>query len=137
MPISSPVQIFPNDLRPSVGIGIDVPFNKPGVFSPNFQTKDAVKNNLINFFLTNTGERFMNPTFGGGLRNFLFEQVSNNNVSNLKAQIQDKLNMFFSRIDILELDLSSDPDRYTITIFMKYSIRNTGMVDNITIDFNQ
>ena len=137
MPISTPIQVFPNDLKPSVGIGIDIPFNKPGVFTSNFQTKDAIKNNLINFFLTNTGERLMNPTFGGGLRDFIFEQISNNNISNLKSQIQGQLGVFFSRIDILELDILSDPDRYTITVLMKYSIRNTGMVDNITIDFNQ
>jgi phage baseplate assembly protein W len=137
MPISSPVQIFPNDLKPNVGIGIDIPFNKPGVFSSNYQTKDAVKNNLINFFLTNTGERFMNPTFGGGLREFLFEQISNNNISNLKSQIQDQLNVFFSRINLLELDIFTDPDQHTITVFMKYSIKNTGIVDSITIDFNQ
>jgi phage baseplate assembly protein W len=137
MPISTPVQVFPNDLKPSVGIGVDIPFNKPGVFTSNFQTKDAIKNNLINFFLTNTGERLLNPTFGGGLRDFIFEQISNDNISNLKSQIQDKLRVFFSRIDILELDLISDPDRYTVTVFLKYSIRNTGIVDNITIDFNQ
>ena len=137
MPISNPVQIFPNDLKPSVGIGIDIPFNKPGVFTSNFQTKDAIKNNLINFFLTNTGERFMNPDFGGGLRNFIFEQISDNNVSTLQSQIQDQINTFFSRINVLEFDILTDPDRYTITVFLKYSIRNTGMVDSITIDFNQ
>ena len=84
MPISTPIQIFPNDLKPSVGIGVNIPFNKPGVFTSNYQTKDAIKNNLINFFLTNTGERFMNPDFGGGLRDFIFEQISDNNISGLK-----------------------------------------------------
>tara|TARA_Y100000361_G_scaffold152771_1_gene173011 strand:- start:928 stop:1341 length:414 start_codon:yes stop_codon:yes gene_type:complete len=137
MPISTPIQIFPNDLKPSVGIGVDIPFNKPGVFSSNYQTKDAIKNNLINFFLTNNGERFMNPTFGGGLRDFIFEQISDNNTSNLKLQIQDQLNVFFSRINVLEFDILTDPDQYTITVFLKYSILNTGIVDSITIDFNQ
>tara|TARA_R110002020_G_scaffold421394_1_gene630468 strand:+ start:4763 stop:5176 length:414 start_codon:yes stop_codon:yes gene_type:complete len=137
MPISTPIQIFPNDLKPSVGIGINMPFNKPGVFSSNYQTKDAIKNNLINYFLTNTGERFMNPDFGGGLRNFIFEQISDNNISSLKLQIQDQINTFFSRINVLEFDILTNPDQYTITVFLKYSIRNTGMVDSITIDFNQ
>ena len=43
-------------------------------FDPNFQTKDAIKNNLINYFLTNPGERPGNPLFGAGLRNFIFTQ---------------------------------------------------------------
>ena len=76
MPISAPVQVFVNDLKPNVGVGIEIPFNKPGVIIVNYQTKEAIKNNLINFFLTNKGERFMNPNFGGGLKDFIFEQLS-------------------------------------------------------------
>ena len=105
MPISRPVQIFPNDLRPNVGIGIDIPFNKPGVFTSNYQTKDAIKNNLINFFLTNTGERFMNPNFGGGLREFLFEQISSNNDDFLKEDVQSKINRYFTNINVEELNI--------------------------------
>jgi len=137
MPISKPVQVFPNDLRPSVGIGVDIPFNKPGVFSPNYQTKDAIKNNLINYFLTNTGERFLNPSFGGGLREFLFEQITSNNTGNLKQIFQDRLNTFFSNINIINLQVTSDPDNYTFIVSLKYSIRNTNINDNITIEFNQ
>ena len=37
-------QIYPNDLRPSVGIGVDLPFSGPTAFTPNYQTKDAIKN---------------------------------------------------------------------------------------------
>ena len=66
-------QIFPNDLRPRVAIGVNLPFNGNGVFVPNYQTKDAIKNNLINYFLTNPGERPGNPTFGAGLRDTLFQ----------------------------------------------------------------
>ena len=136
MPISRPVQIFPNDLRPSVGIGVDIPFNKPGVFTSNFQTKDAIKNNLINFFLTNTGERFMNPSFGGGLREFLFEQVSQGNEDFLQGDIQSKIDSFFSNINVDSLSVSSNPDENTLTVFLKYSVANTNINDSINIEFN-
>ena len=43
-------QIFPNDLRPRTAIGVDLPFNGPGVFILNYTTKDAIKANLINYF---------------------------------------------------------------------------------------
>lgn len=136
MPISRPVQIFPNDLRPSVGIGVDIPFNKPGVFTSNFQTKDAIKNNLINFFLTNTGERFMNPSFGGGLREFLFEQVSQGNEDFLQGDIQSKIDSLFSNINVDSLSVSSNPDENTLTVFLKYSVANTNINDSINIEFN-
>jgi phage baseplate assembly protein W len=136
MPISRPVQIFPNDLRPNVGIGIDIPFNKPGVFTSNYQTKDAIKNNLINFFLTNTGERFMNPNFGGGLREFLFEQISSNNDDFLKEDVQSKINRYFTNINVEELNISSNPEENLLTIFLKYSVANTNINDSINIEFN-
>ena len=136
MPISRPVQIFPNDLRPSVGIGVDIPFNKPGVFTSNFQTKDAIKNNLINYFLTNTGERFMNPTFGGGLREFLFEQITQGNIDSLEEDIQQSLDIYFSNIIIEDLSLTSDSEKHTVNISLKYSVANTNINDNIDIEFN-
>ena len=136
MPISRPVQIFPNDLRPSVGIGVDIPFNKPGVFTSNFQTKDAIKNNLINYFLTNTGERFMNPTFGGGLREFLFEQITQCNIDSLEEDIQQSLDIYFSNIIIEDLSLTSDSEKHTVNISLKYSVANTNINDNIDIEFN-
>ena len=80
-------QIYPNDLNPSQAIGIDLPLNGNAVFKSNYQTKDAVKSNLINFFLTNPGERYLNPNFGGGIRAFVFEQIENNNIDSLKQNI--------------------------------------------------
>ena len=137
MPVTSPVQIFPQDINPNKAIGIDIPFNKPGVFTSNYQTKDAIKYNLINYFLTNEGERFMNPGFGGGLRNFLFEQLSLDNLSDIKENFQDKINEKFSRIIIQELDVISVEEENLVTIVMKYSLENTNIVDSITIDFNR
>ena len=58
-------KIFPIDKKPRVAIGVGIPFNQPGVFSSTYLTQDAIKTNLINYFLTNAGERYMNPSFGG------------------------------------------------------------------------
>ena len=85
-------QIFPIDFDKSVAVGVNVPFNAPSCFKPNYTTKEAIKNNLINFFLTNPGERPLNPTFGGGLRAFIFEQISDDNLEFLQEGIQDQLN---------------------------------------------
>jgi phage baseplate assembly protein W len=137
MPISNPVNISPTDLRPDIGIGVDIPFNKPGVFSPNYTTKKSIRNNLINFFLTNTGERFMNPTFGGGLRNFLFSQAIDTNTNILQQEIQEKINSQFPLIGIGQLTVTPTPDTHTVTINLSYFVKNTNIKDSITIEFNQ
>jgi len=46
-------QIYPIDFDKSAAVGVDIPLSAPAVFRPNYTTKDAIKNNLINYFLTN------------------------------------------------------------------------------------
>ena len=59
------------DFKPSTAVGISLPFSNPEVFQSTYTTDDAVKNNLINWFLTNKGERPLNPDFGGNLRQYI------------------------------------------------------------------
>ena len=75
---------YPIDTKARVAVGVSIPFNAPGVFNLTYQTQDQIKSNLINYFMTNRGERYMNPTFGGNLRATIFEQISQNNIENLK-----------------------------------------------------
>lgn len=128
-------QIFPNDLKPRVAIGVDIPFNAPGVFRSNYQTKDAIKNNLINYFLTNPNQRLGNPTFGGGLRNFLFEQITEDNLDFLEENIQEKLKVQFSNVKVDSVELTSNQDKNEIKITVTYSIINTGINDRLELSF--
>ena len=128
-------QIFPIDFNKSAAVGIDLPFNAPGVFRSNFTTKQAIKNNLINYFLTNPGERPLNPSFGGGLRSFIFEQISTDNLDFLKERISNDLRTFFSNIEINNLEILRQEDLNTITVSLTYSVINTNINDTLEIDF--
>ena len=90
--------IFPIDTKPGTAVGVSLPFNAPNVFYSTYTTKDAIRNNLINFFLTNQSERYLNPLFGGDLRNFIFEQITNNNLEGLKEDIQTQIGLYFPNI---------------------------------------
>ncbi len=128
-------QIFPIDFNKSAAVGVDIPFQAPGVFRPNFTTAAATKNNLINYFLTNPGERPLNPTFGGGLRAFIFEQITTDNLDFLKERIQEDLNQFFPNISIGDLEILREDNTNTITVSLTYSVVNTNISDTLEIDF--
>ena len=133
------VQIYPNDTRARVGIGVDIPFNEGGVFTPNYTTKEAIKNNLINYFLTNPGERPGNPTFGGGLRGFIFEQISQQNLEFLKEDISTKMREQFPTVNLVDLvvsEIDGDIDNNTVEVQMFYAVENTGISDELTLSFN-
>ena len=128
-------QIFPNDLRPRVAIGVALPFNAPAVFDQTYQTKDAIKYNLVNYLLTNTGERIANPTFGAGLRNFIFEQIENDNLEGLEETIQMGIDQNIPNVIIDNLEVTANPDQYTVTVSLEYSIAQTGITDNVELTF--
>ena len=128
-------QIFPIDLNSSAAVGIDVPFNGPVAFKSNYVTKDSIKSNLINFFLTNPGERPLNPSFGGGLRNFIFEQISNDTTEFLTEDVSTKVSVFFPNVEIQDLNVLNNPDTNQITINFTYIVKNTNIQDEINISF--
>lgn len=128
-------QIFPIDFNKSAAVGVDIPFSAPGVFKPNYTTKEATKNNLINYFLTNPGERPLNPNFGGGLRAFIFEQITTGNLDFLKEKIISELNTFFFNINVINLEVLRNEDNNSIAVSLDYNINNTGLNDSLKIDF--
>lgn len=128
-------QIPPLDTRPGTGIGIAIPFNAPAVFFSTYTTRDAIRNNILNFFLTNKSERYLNNNFGTNLRAFIFEQIDSDNIDSLKENIQLLINQYFPNIDVSELNILESPDTNEITIELYYSIINTGITDQVEINF--
>jgi len=131
----NPRKIYPIDTKPSVAVGISLPLNKPSVFGSTYLTKDAIKYNLINFFLTNKYERYLNNNFGANLRAFIFEQITNGNIDFLKEDIQTKLNQNFSNINLINLSVNQFPDNNALQVIMEYNIPNTNIEDKIEITF--
>ena len=90
---------------------------------------------LLIFFLTNPGDRFLNPSYGGGIRDFLFEQITTGNIDFIKGDIEEKIQQFFPNVEIDSLDVLSNPDTNLIKIEFTYSVINTNINDNIEIEF--
>lgn len=129
----NPQQINPLDLNPNVAVGVNLPFSGPSVFTPNYLTSQAVKNNLINYFLTNPGEYPLNPTFGGGLRTFIFEQITEGTLEGLENKINLNLSTVFPNVNVTSLEILQNPDSNTLTIQLKYSVNNSNVNGNLII----
>lgn len=128
-------QIPPIDFKPSTAVGISLPFSNPEVFVPTYTTDAAIKNNLINWFLTNKGERPLNPEFGGNLRLYIFEQIANDTLEFLKEDVQNQIGKYFPNVQIVTLDVLGYEDNNAIEIILKYRIVTTGTTDEINITF--
>ena len=125
---------FPEDFQKGRrAIGFSLPFNGDAIFNPTYTTKDQIKSNLINYFLTNKGERIFNPFFGANLRARLFEQITTGNANALKKQVEDDLKTFFPLVSIQKLEVINNEDENSFNIILTYNVINFGISDTINL----
>ena len=92
---------YPLDLEERKAIGFGFPLNGDAVFVPTYFTRDQIKANLVNYLLTNRGERIFNPNFGANLRALLFEQIDDLTTDSLRDIIQQDISLFISAIIVI------------------------------------
>ena len=109
-------KIAPTDFKPSVGVGVALPLNGNAVFKTTYTSADALKANLVNWFLTNQGERPLNPSFGGNLSKFIFEQITDGTLYFIKEDIQSQLSTFFTTVQIQSLEILQNADTGVIIV---------------------
>jgi phage baseplate assembly protein W len=133
MPIPQTIRINPLDLQKNIAIGVSLPFNKP--FTSTYTTKDQIKSNLINLLLTSRGERIMNPLFGTGLRDFLFEGITDFNIENLRLDLINSINMFIPEISVVNIDIVPGYDSNSIELNLSYLLNISNTPDQVTVQF--
>ena len=134
------INISPLDLKENdkVAIGVTLPFNGSAIFNQSFTTKEQVKSNLINLILTSPGERIMNPDFGIGIRDLIFEQLVD--AESLKGQIIDSAARYVPEIEILDLTTgrvsdSTNPEIYQLRIAITYALLFNNEVEAVELNF--
>ena len=130
-------KINPLDLQPRKAVGIALPFSGKAVFNSTYETKEAIKANLINYILTGKGERYHNPTFGSGIRNLLFENINRDNLTDLEFLVRDAIERYFPKLEILNINLQGAPDSNLVSFTLNFRLVDTQIEDEITINFEQ
>tara|TARA_B110000196_G_C20878339_1_gene535403 strand:- start:177 stop:584 length:408 start_codon:yes stop_codon:yes gene_type:complete len=125
--------VFPTPNSGSAALGFSLPMSGKAVFNPTYTTKDVVRTNLINWLLTNKGERVMKPNFGANLRDFIGEGISDGTNVAIEDRIRDNIAINFPSIEVKEITFENEPDRNTINLFITYLILNIGIEDEINI----
>tara|TARA_Y100000389_G_C17362720_1_gene464620 strand:- start:593 stop:1000 length:408 start_codon:yes stop_codon:yes gene_type:complete len=125
--------VFPLPGSGSLALGFSFPLSGDAVFNPTFTTKEVIKTNLLNWLLTNKGERVMRPTFGANLRDFIGEGINDGTNAAIQERIRSNINIQFPEILVKSIDFDNQPDTNTINLFVNYLIRNIGVEDEINI----
>ena len=113
-----------------VSVGIDFPFgrqpNQDGYFKTTKTTVEAVKNNIRLLLQTELGERTMQPFLGMNLRQFIFEQITEDVKIQIENNIVDVFETWLPFVELKDIQISSNSvteDRNKISINIVFSIK--------------
>ena len=117
-------------------IGISLPIQITNTaFEQTFQTSEQVKSNIRNLLLTKRGERILQPEFGSGLQELLFEQ----NVDDFEGRIEDTINesleQWLPYVTAEEIDIDASDtlrDNNRINVSVKFRIGDNADLNEVT-----
>jgi phage baseplate assembly protein W len=118
-----------NDSNRSVQIYKDINLN----FSRHPVTGDigtltdmeAVKRSVRNLINTNFYERHFHPEIGSNIRNILFEPISALIADVIKRYVEDVINNFEPRVELIEIRSDANPDRNRYDISIEFFVVNS------------
>lgn len=117
------------------GITLPVRRGKDGYFEQAFQSFDQARANLVNLLLTKKGERIMQPDFGTGLEELLFEQMQGDFEERLQEIITESVNFWLPYINIEEIDVEMTDemkDRHIAKMGIKFTVGSDITTQNVT-----
>lgn len=94
-------------------------FTDSGGYASNTTVIEVVRQNFKNLILTSPGERVMLPDFGVGIRNYLFEQNTDEAVQSMLNRTKQQIKNYMPFIEIEQFSPEYDENELFITIRYK------------------
>jgi phage baseplate assembly protein W len=122
-------------------LGITLPLQRgnTGYFEQAFDTLTQVKTNFINLILTRKGERVHQPEFGCCIHEYLFEQLTPENIEGARLCVVDAVNTWMPFLELGQFELDTSPtalDNNRLQLYVGYRLRtNPNIRDSIILTF--
>jgi len=92
--------------------------------------KALIKQNFKMLILTNPGERVMEPEFGVGIRQFLFENFQSDVYARIDQRIREQVNIYLPVVAITSIEFgTSNIEDNTLGIRLEYRIPDIAVSD--------
>lgn len=129
--------MLPNPEKAFLGIGWAFPVSLE--VDDTFATaayEEDVRQAILIILGTNPGERVMRPTFGAGLRDFIFEPLSVATLALIEDRVRSSLIRWEARIDLEEVTVRAEqPSLGKLEITIRYRVRATNAQFNLVYPF--
>ncbi len=118
------------------GIAVQIPVSTSDTFGYTMLTDivSVLKQNLKTLILTVPGERIMAPSYGVGVKKYLFENFSDSVFGEIDQKIRDQVSIYLPAIRIIQIKFdTSREEANTLNMFIMFSIPTLGVTQNFTI----
>ena len=103
--------------------------------------KEVVAQNLKMLVLTSPGERVMEPNFGVGLYNFLFELNTQHTQTSISDKIRQQVKRYMPFIGKMKIQFGEpdelEMDRNSLVVVLTYAIPSLGDTDILTVSIDR
>ena len=128
-------------ITPKIPLQVNDETGRYEVYGVTDLTK-VVDQNIKMILLTSPGERIMNPAFGVGLRQYLFENNTtiirgSNGLPPLRENILSQLSTFVPYISVLDLQINLSADSNRMNIKIKYSVTDSPTSSTFDLTINE
>ncbi len=112
-----------------------------GFYEPLTDYRSLVIQNFKMLLLTSPGEKMMNPDFGVGMKDFLFEQNVRQTHNAITSKINSQVSKYLPYIGISNIQYStiaeddSLPENY-LRVAITFSVKSIGLSEVLTMIFN-
>jgi len=118
----------------SLSLHLPITYNSADGFTMIKSVKRMIKQNFKMLLLTSPGERVMDPSFGVGVKNYLFSMYSENVPAQLRSKIMEQVGIYLPVVSITSIDFrTSNPDTNTLGLVITYRIPEIGARDLIEL----
>ena len=118
----------------AIGITLPLQFGS-STFSQSFKTIDQAKSNIKNLLLTKKGERVLQPEFGSGLQELLFEPNVNDFEQKLEDTINEAIETWIPYVTVEEIDIEATDelkDNNRVNVSLKFRVGNDVNLNELT-----
>lgn len=123
----------------AIGITLPIQIGNMGYFQQSFDTLTQVKSNFINLILTRRGERVHQPEFGCGIHDYLFEQLTPENIEGARLSVVNAVERWMPFLELVQFQLnasSNELDNNKLQLYVGYRLRrNPNIRDTIILTF--
>ena len=116
-------------------IGVKLPINKSSTdgFGMLKSISSMIKQNFKMLILTMPGERIMEPNFGVGLAQFLFEPFSAGTQTKIENRLYKQVSIYLPMVVVTRINFASNPDGGLLALEVFYTVPKIGTRDLLRI----